>query len=156
VIMAGRSKEYYDTLDLAWRAVDALGGTGASQDYSDALDAAIGAVENIGGMDAYGRKTRGYPSSAPQDDEGPYFRAYMFAAGRTLSSSDVNDIQQVLAEHNDLIGEASDAFDLGGLDMLRRIGGQELVDAVKAEDQARINVYVAKAMEKFRAAREEA
>jgi hypothetical protein len=56
--------EYFDTLDLAYRAVDALGGTGASPAYNSALDAALGAIETLGGMDAWERKRKGYPNAS--------------------------------------------------------------------------------------------
>ncbi len=58
-----RSPEYFDTLDLAYRAVDALGGTGASSAYNSALDAALAAIEQLGGMDAWQRKQKGYPNA---------------------------------------------------------------------------------------------
>jgi len=59
-----RTKEYFDTLDLAYRAVDALGGTGASPAYNSALDAALAAIEQLGGMDAWQRKQKGYPDAS--------------------------------------------------------------------------------------------
>lgn len=143
--------EYLDTLDLAYRAVDALGGTGASNAYNAALDAAIGAIANIGGMDAYRRKTKGYPTGKPAEDEGPYFRAYMFSAGRVLSEADVGDIQQVLREHNDLIGEQADIHHEARMGAFMEIGGQELVDAVLAKSSARIDRVVQKALAQIRA-----
>ena len=60
---AVRSPEYFDTLDLAYRAVDALGGTEASAAYNSALDAALAAIEQLGGMDAWQRKQKGYPNA---------------------------------------------------------------------------------------------
>lgn len=59
-----RPPEFYHTLDLAYRAVDALGGTGASDAYNSALDATLAAIETLGGMDAWQRKQKGYPNAS--------------------------------------------------------------------------------------------
>lgn len=61
--LAEKPVEYFDTLDLAYRAVDALGGTGASDAYNSALDAALAAIEALGGMDKWERKRKGYPNA---------------------------------------------------------------------------------------------
>jgi len=143
--------EYLNTLDLAYRAVDALGGTGASEAYNAALDAATAAIANIGGMDAHDRKHKGYQTAKPEDDEGPYFRAYMFQPGRVLSAADVGDIQEVLRQHNDLIGEQTDIDHNARQSTLMEIGGAELVEAVNAKQSARIDKIVAKALAQIRA-----
>jgi len=56
--------EYLDMLDSAWRAVDALGGTGVSPPAAAALDAVIDRIEGLGGMDPGHRKAMRAEASA--------------------------------------------------------------------------------------------
>lgn len=145
-------KDYFDELDRAWRAVDACGGTGASEQQVAALDTTIACIEHLGGMDPALRAAKGYPDAKLNDDGGDdaYFRAYMFKPGRELSISDAADIQTVLSEHNDLLGQISDAHHEGRMSALHEIGGQELVDAVEARQAKRIDELVAKAIARLK------
>jgi len=145
-------KDYFDELDRAWRAVDACGGTGANEQQIAALDAVCLCIEDLGGMDPVLRRTKGYPDAKPKDHGGDnaYFRAYMFKPGRELSISDVADIQTVLSQHNDLIGEQSDIHHEARMSAFHEIGGQELVDAVVAKQAARVDAIVAAALARLR------
>ena len=147
-------KDYFDELDRAWRSVDACGGTGANEQQTAALDAACLCIEHLGGTDPALRRTRGYPEGKPKDDGGDdaYFRVYMFRPGQELSISDVADIQTVLHQHNETLGELTNAHHEGRMDAFREIGGQELVDAVEAAQAARIDAHVQKALARIRAA----
>jgi len=146
-------KDYFDELDRAWRSVDACGGTGANEQQTAALDAACLYIEHLGGMDPVLRRTRGYPDAKLNDDGGDdaYFRAYMFQPGRELSISDVADIQTVLSEHNETLGELTDIHHEARMAAFHEIGGRELVDAVVAKQAARVDAIVAKALARIRA-----
>ena len=144
-------KDYFDTLDAAYRSVDALGGTGAPKEKNEALDAVCLYIESIGGMDPALRKGKGYPFDyAPPDDrDDAYFRIYPLAVGHTLTTQDVADIQQVLFDHNELLGAETEAFHKGREDALREIGGEELVKAVQAQQAARFDEISRKAIAAF-------
>lgn len=146
-------KQYFDELDRAWRAVDACGGTGASEQQVAALDAAIACIEHLGGMDPALRAAKGYPDAKLNDDGGDdaYFRAYMFKPGQELSISDVADIQTVLSEHNDLLGQMTDAYHEGRMSAFHEIGGQELVDAIEANEAERVAALVGKVIARLKA-----
>ena len=149
------TKDFFDTLDAAYRSVDALGGTGASKEKNDALDAVCLYIESIGGMDPPLRRSKGYPFDyAPPDDrDDAFFRIYPLTVGHTLTTQDVADIQQVLADHNELLGAEVEAFHKGREDALREIGGDELVNAVQSKQAARCDEVVRKAMAQFYAKR---
>lgn len=85
------------------------------------------------------------------DDIGAYFRLYALAEGHVLTAQDVRDLEAVLAEYNDEIGRQAEKHHEWRLDIIREIGGEELVKAVEAMDQAVMNRAVEKAMAKFRA-----
>ena len=82
-------------------------------------------------------------------EESAYFRLYALKAGHTLTADDVADIQQVLAEYNDEIGNAADQFHNGRMDAYHDIGGEELVAAVTARDDAAVKAAADKALERF-------
>lgn len=154
--MMAELKDYYDTLDEAYRAVDALGGYGCPKGKEEALERLLSMIFHMGGREAYARKKDGYPVFARPDDGddgGPFFRVYMFRAGRTLGIADVADIQSVLNHHNDLIGEQTELHHQAYTQALLDIGGQELVDAHTAKQSARVDAVVAKVLEDFRAKR---
>lgn len=142
------TKDYFDTLDDAYRTVDAMGGTGCPKGKEDALECIEAAIFHMGGRQPWDRKREGYPSERPPawDDGGPYFRIYMLRVGHTLTTQDVADIQQVLQQHNDLIGEQADLLHHATEQAMLNIGGQELLDAHRSKQSARIDAIVAKAL----------
>jgi len=85
------------------------------------------------------------------DDMGAYFRLYELSEGHTLTHQDILDIEAVLAELNDEIGNQAEKAHEIRLAAFREIGGDELVAAVEAKDEALQEAAVAKAMAKFRA-----
>lgn len=89
------------------------------------------------------------------DDGGPFFRAYALGVGQVLTAQDVADIQQVLADHDELIGEQADLGQQVRVATLREIGGDALVEAVEAEDMAMVNRAVQKALARYDALRAE-
>lgn len=88
-----------------------------------------------------------------QDDGGPFFRAYALKVGDVLTEQDVADIQKVLADFNEEIGKAADVFHDGRMSALQEIGGDELVAAVEAKDDATVKAAVDKALARFDAAK---
>ena len=85
------------------------------------------------------------------DDGGPFFRAYGLSVGHVLTEQDVADIQQVLADHNELIGEQADLYRRSRIDTLRELGGDALVDAGEAADDAMVKAACEKALARFHA-----
>lgn len=90
---------------------------------------------------------------AMDDDGGPFFRAYALKAGDVLTEQDAADIQKVLADFNDEIAKAADAFHEGRMEAYRDIGGDALVAAVEARDDATVKAAVDKALARFEAAK---
>ncbi|OQW71680.1 MAG: hypothetical protein BVN33_14710 [Proteobacteria bacterium ST_bin13] len=81
--------------------------------------------------------------------EGDYFRVYGWQEGRVLSAADIADVQKVLADYNDEIGEATNGYHAAREQVLREIGGDELVSAAAAADKWQSAVAVERAMEHF-------
>lgn len=87
--------------------------------------------------------------------ESAFERVYCLAvAGHCLTAKDAEDIQTVLSEHNEEIGEGVNAFHLGRVDALRQVGGSALVEAVETLEEMRISESVDRALAKFRQAAE--
>lgn len=145
------TKDYFDALDEAYRAVDACGGVGAPKEKVEALDAVCLYINSIGGMDPDERKRKGYPfdHSVPNDRDDAFFRIYPLEVGHMLTTQNVADIQQVLADHNNLIGEQVNLLHAAKEEALFAIGGEELVLAVRSVQAARTDEVVRRAMEKF-------
>lgn len=89
-------------------------------------------------------------STRNSDDAGAYFRLYGLKAGHVLTENDVADLEALLAELNDEIGHQAEKHVQYRIATIREIGGDELVAAIEAKDEALINASVAGAMEKFR------
>lgn len=89
------------------------------------------------------------PFSLSGEDEPPFFRAYALKVGDVLTEQDVSDIQEVLADYNEELGKAADVFHDGRMCALQEIGGDELVAAVTAHDDAKIKAAVDKALARF-------
>lgn len=81
----------------------------------------------------------------------PFWRLHAYAEGRVLSAEDVKDIQQVLNDYNDEIGENVDRHQAAREQVLREIGGEELVELAAKADSAQSAVAVERAMAHFRA-----
>lgn len=91
---------------------------------------------------------------APLEEVDAYWRLYAFAVGRVLSADDVADIQQVLNDFNDEIGNSANAYHAARQQVLREIGGEELVQAAALADQWQSKVAVDRALAHFYAAAE--
>lgn len=87
----------------------------------------------------------------PLEEIDPYWRVYAYAEGRVLSAEDVKDIQQVLADYNDEIGENANRREAAREQVLREIGGDELVALAAKADSLQLAVALEKAMAHFRA-----
>lgn len=74
-------------------------------------------------------------------------RLYGLGVGHVLTAEDVKDVQNLIADYNDEIGNGSDAFHDGRLYMAREIGGEALVAAINAKDGAQIKRSVDRAMQ---------
>lgn len=86
------------------------------------------------------------------DDASGHERVYMLnTVGHVLTEQDVADIAELLDDHNEQIGEAASDFHRGGLEALRRIGGDQLVNAVETRDEIKTSEIVDRAMSKVRA-----
>lgn len=106
-----------------------------------ALIAIVRAHEGMSGVDAYG-------------DAGEGERLYGLTAGHILTEQDVKDLECLMADHNDAIGYEAEKWDQARKATLHEIGGDALVAAVEAKDEAQISAAVERAMAKFRAATE--
>lgn len=89
------------------------------------------------------------------EDDDAFFNVHMFAAGRVLSDKDVADIQRVLADYNEEMGERCDEQNRIRKATLFEIGGDELVAAAEAKDDATVRAAVDKALGWFYAKRDE-
>jgi hypothetical protein len=85
----------------------------------------------------------------PLEEISEYFRVYAWQAGRVLTDADISDVQKVLADYNDEIGEATNAYQLAREQVLREIGGDELVSAAANADAWQSSVAVSSALEHF-------
>lgn len=109
---------------------------------ASALLAIVRAHEGMSGVDAYG-------------DAGEGERLWGLTAGHVLTDQDVKDLECLMADHNDAIGYEAEKWDQARKATLREIGGDALVSAVEAKDEAMISASVERAMAKFRAANAE-
>lgn len=80
-----------------------------------------------------------------------YFRAHTLKAGHTLTEQDAADIQEVLAEYNDMIVKEVNLFQEAREGVLREIGGDVLVQAAAKADEAMGKYHVKRAFQVFRA-----
>jgi hypothetical protein len=87
----------------------------------------------------------------PLEEIDPFWRVNAFAEGRVLSAEDVKDIQQVLQDFNDEIGENGERYQQAREQVLHEIGGEELVELAAKADSLQSAVAVEKAMAHFRA-----
>jgi hypothetical protein len=85
------------------------------------------------------------------DDIGSYFRLYELTQDHVLTAQDIHDIEAVLAEYNDEIGNQADKAHEIRLAAFREIGGEELVKAMQAKDSAEADRMVERAMARVRA-----
>lgn len=88
-------------------------------------------------------------SDAPLEEISEYFRVYAWEAGRVLSEADIADVQKVLADYNDEIGEATNAYHIAREAVLREIGGDELVKAATEAKEWQSAVFLGRALEHF-------
>lgn len=89
--------------------------------------------------------------SSRGDDMGAFFRLYGLSAGHTLTHQDMIDLEAVLAEYNDEIGNQSDKWHAARQQAYRDLGGDELVQLMDAKDEKRSREAVEHAMAKVRA-----
>ncbi len=87
--------------------------------------------------------------SEPLEETSEFFRVYAWTAGRVLSEADIRDVQKVLADYNDEIGESANAYHSARLDVLREIGGDDLVRAATTADEWQSAVSLERAMEHY-------
>jgi hypothetical protein len=85
------------------------------------------------------------------DDMGAYFRLYGLAEGHALTKQDIIDLEAILAELNDEIGNQAEKAHEIRLAAFREIGGDELVKIIEAKDKAQRDRVVAGVMAKFKA-----
>lgn len=82
-------------------------------------------------------------------DAGEGERLWGLSAGHVLSERDVEDIKNVISDHNDEIGISAQNFHQGRIAAFYAVGGQALVDKMLAKDGAMIDEAVRRAMAKW-------
>lgn len=85
----------------------------------------------------------------PLEEISEFFRVDAWQPGRILSQADVADLQKVLADYNEEIGESTDAYHRARVDVLREIGGDELVKAAETADKWQSAVSLGQALEHY-------
>lgn len=85
-----------------------------------------------------------------------YWRLYEFTTGRVLSDADVADIQQVLNDYNDEIGSQVEHYSNARDQVLREIGGEELLQAANKADTAQGKLACERALKHYYAKAAEA
>jgi hypothetical protein len=85
----------------------------------------------------------------PLEETSEFFLVYGWAAGRVLSDADIADVQKVLSDYNDEIGESTNAYHNAREQVLREIGGEELVKAAAEADEWQSSVALSRAFEHF-------
>lgn len=85
----------------------------------------------------------------PLEDISEYFRVYAWQAGRVLTDADIADLQKVLADYNDEICDATNAYYQAREQVLREIGGDDLVKAAAESDQWQSAVALSRAFEHY-------
>ncbi len=88
-------------------------------------------------------------SVPPLEEISEYFRVYAWRSGRVLTDADIADLQKVLDDYNDDIGDATNAYHQAREQVLREIGGDELVRAAAESDQWQSAVALSRAFEHF-------
>lgn len=88
-------------------------------------------------------------SQPPLEEISEYFRVYAWQSGRVLSDADIADVQKVLADYNDEIGDGVNAYHQAREQVLREIGGDELVKAAAEAAQWESAVALSRAFEHF-------
>jgi hypothetical protein len=88
-------------------------------------------------------------NSHQPDDADEFFRVYAFEENRTLTAADIADIQKVLGDYNDEIGNQANLYQQAREHVLREIGGEELVRAAARADDAQSTVAVDRALAHF-------
>lgn len=83
-------------------------------------------------------------------DAGESERLYGLSVGHVLTDADVRDIETLIADNNEEIGNSADKFAQARVATLHEIGGPELVKAVEAHDETVISEAVASALARFR------
>lgn len=81
----------------------------------------------------------------------PVFISSQLQPGHVLTEGDVKAIQHLIAELDRIENEAVDNFHDGRLHAFREVGGEEMVKAVEAEADARIEALVKSFMERLQA-----
>jgi hypothetical protein len=82
-------------------------------------------------------------------DAGESERLYGLGEGHVLSADDVRDIQNLIADNNDELESSTELFHRARIDVLRELGGEELVRVAEARDAAITKQAVDRAMAKF-------
>lgn len=86
----------------------------------------------------------------PRDDDGDaFFRLYGLSSGHVLTVADIDDLEKVLNDYNDELGASSDAYHAAREQVLREIGGDELVQAAALADKWQSKVAVDRALAHF-------
>lgn len=85
-------------------------------------------------------------AGTPMDEPDAYFRVYAWAAGRILSDDDVADLQRVLADHNDALGEAAQAFGHGYDEAMTKVDRADVASLVKDVDALKGKIAIEKAL----------
>lgn len=88
-------------------------------------------------------------STPPLEEISEYFRVYAWQAGRILTDADIAGLQKVLADYNAGTGDATNAYHQAREQVLREIGGDELVKAAAESDQWQSAVALSRAFEHF-------
>lgn len=83
------------------------------------------------------------------EETSEFFRVYVWAEGRVLSATDVADLQKVLADYNNECAASVNAYHEARIDVLREIGGDELVDAANKASEWQSAVSINNAFEHF-------
>lgn len=82
-------------------------------------------------------------------DPDAFFNLHMFKAGRVLTEQDVADIQKVLADYNEELESQVEVYEQARTAGLHALGGDELVNAVRAKDEATTKAIIDRALEHF-------
>lgn len=85
----------------------------------------------------------------PHGDAREWERLYALSVGHVITEQDVKDIQNLIADFNDEIGEIVEGYTRQKV--LHELGGQMLVDAVNASDLSGVEAAIQTAMKKYHA-----
>lgn len=85
----------------------------------------------------------------PLEEVSEYFRVYGWAVGRVLTDDDVADVQKVLADYNDEIGNAAGAHAAGYEQALDECKRADVAELLRERDSLRSQLAVEKAMHSF-------